>query len=124
MNKKLDNIYLAVEVGYSIEGVAKAYIEAFNKSGAYMITNFMCRQPTEQEILQLQKRIHPREIKKVNGICQSILKLPKGKVEKKNIFVLVPTDHKKISDSLVKLRPTEKDFTVEVMKDEQCKPSS
>jgi len=99
MLEKLDKIYLTVEVGYSIDNVAKAYIEAFNKSGPYMATKYEWRRPTDQELSELQK----------SGEIQN----------NKKVFVLVITEYKKIPDNLFKLRPVDKDFKVKVPKDEE-----
>ena len=116
MSEKLDNIYLAVDVGYNIENVAKAYVDAFNTASSYMIIDYKCRPPTDDEI----KEMVPEDltVKKTKNGWQTIQKFSDNDIEiKKNLFVLVITEHKKIPEHLVKLRPKLDDIKFEVPKE-------
>jgi len=100
---QVNPIMLAVDDGYSIGKVSSAYVEAFNKVGAYMIVDFTTRDMADAEATYL--RTQGKELRKEGKRWQWTKTDYKGDLSKKWLFVLIPTKTKKVPEHLVALRP-------------------
>lgn len=98
----IPDILLAVEWGASIDGVASAYVEAFNKSGAYIILNYKVRAPRPDEVKIAEKDVD--EVRIVEGKFQTVKKMFDGTEVKKELFVMVLDKTQKMPPHIVKMR--------------------
>jgi len=98
----IPDILLAVEWGASVDHVSSAYVEAFNKTGAYIILSYKVRKPTAQE-LQIAEKFSD-EIREVDGKFQMVKKEFDGKEILKELFVMIPDKTQQMPEHIVKIR--------------------
>jgi len=101
-NQGVPDILLAVDWGADVNAVTSAYVEAFNKSGAYIILSYEIRKPTASEIKWAEKVVD--EVREVNGRFQTVKKMFDGTEVLKELFVMIPGNTQKMPDHIVKMR--------------------
>lgn len=102
---KLEDTLFAVDVGYDLEKIADKYIEAFNKSGAYMVSQHKIREPIESELEAARSQLgESYVIKKENNYWVVKSRMLDSDVVKKRIFVLVFLKIQKTPEHIMKLR--------------------
>jgi len=112
MSEKLNDILLAVDVGYDLTNVADGFVRAFNQSGSYMIETYKIREPNEDEIKKA--KVYSESIRKAKGCWVVTKKMFDGSTIEKRLFVLVPEKTQKVPEHILKLRPKRKLEKIEV----------
>lgn len=112
MKEKLNDILLAVDVGFDLKEVSEAYVKAFNRSGAYMIVTYSIREPNDGEVKQAKG--YSESVRKEKGHWIAIKKMFDGLMIEKRLFVLVPEKTQKTPEHIMKLRPKVKLEKIEV----------
>lgn len=100
--EKVPEILLAVDWGASVDVVASAYVEAFNKAGAYIILSYKVRQPTPAEVEFAGT--HVDEVREVGGKFQTVKKMFDGTEALKELFVMIPDKTQKMPEHVMKMR--------------------
>lgn len=99
--EKIQDIMLAVDVGYDIENVAAGYVEQFNKISHFTILEWEVRNPTDKEIDHAnQHQLHVDKVFKKGDEWFTSYKPPNSGKVLKRVFVLVVKRYQKIPQHL------------------------
>jgi len=115
----MQDIMLAVDVGYEINSVAAAYVQQFNRVSHFTIIEWSTRNPTDKEIENSkQYLIKGIEVFKVADEWFTRAKTFSNSLVEKRIFMLVTDRYQKVPDHLYKSRMSKLDIKpIEVAKD-------
>jgi len=100
--ERIQDIMLAVDVGYDINHVATGYVEQFNKVSHFTIVEWSTRNPTDKEIK------HAKEFQTLNGVDKVFKKGDEWFTEikglRKRVFVLLVGRYQKVAPHLYESR--------------------
>lgn len=95
MSENLEKIILAVDLGYSPQKVAVAYVAQFNKTSRVMILDWEIRDPIEDEVNEPTERRGKKLLITRKG--------PTGDIMKR-VFVLVVKKYQTIPEEIYRAR--------------------